>query len=62
MGEDTHGLPFEFECRNADGVWRDLYILGCILQILFLAANERVNPSVLAYLGPNAHVELVHNR
>jgi hypothetical protein len=61
MGEDTHGLPFEFECRNADGVWRDLYIFvdATLARFLFIA---RVNPSVLAYLGPNAHVGLVHIR
>jgi hypothetical protein len=48
MGEDTHGLPFWIECRNADGV-RDLYIL-VFLQVLFLTF-ERANLSI-AHIGP----------
>lgn len=63
MEEDTHGLPFGFDCRNDDGVWRSIYLGDASLaRSIFNLANERVHPSVLAYIGPNAHVDLVHTR
>jgi hypothetical protein len=42
--------------RNADGVWRSIYLGDASLaRSIFNPANERVYPSVLAYIGPNAH-------
>jgi len=42
---------------------RSIYLGDATLaRSIFNAANERVNLSVLAYLGPNVHVGLVHIR
>jgi hypothetical protein len=47
-------------------VFGEIYISWLGMQLsqssIFNTANERVNSSVLAYLGPNAHVGLVHTR
>jgi hypothetical protein len=44
-------------------VWRSIYLGDASLPCsIFNRANERVYSSVLAYIGPNAHVELVHIR
>jgi hypothetical protein len=42
MEEDTHSLPFGFDFRNVDGVWRSIYLGDASLaRSIFNPANER---------------------
>jgi hypothetical protein len=67
VGEESGGKMIHTVCLlglNVEMlmvVWRSIYLGDVSLpRSIFNPANEQVYPSILAYVGPNAHVELVH--